>query len=221
MVVDVAFAVAEGLHSGGGGVDGVQGGWGGAGGSDQGAGFIQGYVDGVRFGGGGEVEAGLGQSALAFRWTEAFVGGPGGVGLDYSVGVGESDVLVGDAGHAAGDGFGVFATGEHADHPVKCGVGVGRPKAFVEGGKQVVVGIAGLVVGDKAALEETAESRSIERGGVWEGEELFDEVEEVASVAIGHGGDCGACFGLEGEGTAEGGLGADQEGFHGGLIEAV
>ena len=68
-------------------------------------------------------------------------------------GGGEADVFDGHADEAAGDVHGVFAGLEHAAEPVERGVGVGVADGFVQGGDEVVVLLALLVVEEDALLE--------------------------------------------------------------------
>ena len=68
-------------------------------------------------------------------------------------GGGEADVFDGHADDAAGDVHGVFAGLEHAAEPVEGGVGVGVADALVQGGDDVVVLLALLVVEQDAALQ--------------------------------------------------------------------
>ena len=109
-------------------------------------------------------------------------------------GRGEADVFDGHADDAASDVHGVFAGLQHAAQPVERGVGVGVADGFVQGGDDVVVLLALLVVEQDAALEGF--------GGDLFGDAMFrllggevggdiEGVEGVARVAAGVGGDGG------------------------------
>ena len=152
-VVLVVLAVVEGLHELGGGVAEVEGDGlgGGVCGGRPGGGV--GGVDGVGFGGEGEVDGGLGEGEVAFRVAEEVHGVAGGEAEVEGFGGGEADVFDGHADEAAGDVHGVFAGFQHAGEPVEGGVGVRVADGFVEGGDDVVVLLAGLVVEEGAALE--------------------------------------------------------------------
>jgi hypothetical protein len=87
------------------------------------------------------------------RGAEEFHGLAGAEAEIESFGSGEADVFDGHADDAAGEVHGVFAGGEHAAEPVERGVGVGVADGFVQGGDEVVVLFAGLVVEQDALLE--------------------------------------------------------------------
>ena len=97
VVVSVALAVTEVFHQLGGGVEDVLRGHQAAGLLGGAVGGTQGLVGGVGFGGGGQVEHGLGDAKLALGGAQALVGVPRGEGLHQSLRVGEADVLGGEA----------------------------------------------------------------------------------------------------------------------------
>src|ERR1017187_8399659 len=109
------------------------------------------------------------------------------------LGRGQADVFDRHAHDAAGDVHGIFAGLEHAAEPVERGVGVGVADGFVQGGDDVVVLLALLVVEQDAALEgfggdlpgDAMTGLGGEAGGDVEG------VEGIARVAAGVGGDGG------------------------------
>ena len=74
----------------------------------------------------------LDQGQLALRRAQALVGLPGGEGLDEGLGVGQADVLDGEAHQAPRDVAGVLAADNHAREPVERGVGVGAAQRLVQ-----------------------------------------------------------------------------------------
>ena len=113
------------------------------------------------------------------------------------LGRGEADVFDGHADDAAGDVHGVFAGVEHSSEPVKRGVDVAVADGFVQGGDEVVVFFAGLVVEEDALLQgfggdlccDAARGRC---GGELGGD--FEAVVGEARVAAGVGDDHGEGF---------------------------
>ena len=149
----VALAVSDGLHETGGGVAQAQRDGLGAGGLDVGEDVSVSGVEGVRFGREGEIDGGFGESEIAFGRAEEMDGVAGGEREVEGFRRGKADVFDGHADEAPGDIERVFAGLEHAAQPVKRGVGVGVADGFVQGGDEIVVLLALLVVEEDALLE--------------------------------------------------------------------
>ena len=150
--------------------------------------MVVGGVAGVGFGGGGQVEHGLGEGELAFGRTEAFVGVGGFVGDGEGAGVGQADVFPGHADDAAGEVAGVGAAVEHAAEPVEGGVGVGAAHGFVQGGDLVVEAFAAFVETADLAAEAVGQEVGVEMvdaAGGGGAQELFEQVEQAAGIAVG------------------------------------
>ena len=100
----VVAAVVEGLHEFGGGVAEVEGDGLGEGGLEVLLDLAVSFVDGVGFGGEGEVDDGLGEGEVAFGVAEEVHGVAGGEAEVEGFGGGEADVFDGHADDAAGAG---------------------------------------------------------------------------------------------------------------------
>ena len=81
-----------------------------------------GGVDGVRLGGEGEIDDGLGEGEAALRLAEEVHGVAGGEAEIERLGGGQADVFDRHANDAASDVHGIFAGLEHAAEPVQGGV---------------------------------------------------------------------------------------------------
>ena len=77
--------------------------------------------------------------------------------------VGVADVLGGEDHHATRDEERVFAGLEHAHQPVEGGVGIAAAHAFDEGGDDVVVLLARLVVAERTLLRGLFQESEVER----------------------------------------------------------
>ena len=71
-------------------------------------------------------------------------------------GGGKADVFDRHADDAAGNVHRVFSGGEHSAEPVECGIGIGVANGLVQGGDDVVVLLALLVVEQDALLQRFA-----------------------------------------------------------------
>ena len=107
----------------------------------------------------------LGEGQLALGRADALVGLPGRDALDQGLGIGEADVLDGEAHQAAGDVARVLAARQHARQPIERRVGVGAPERLVQGGNQVVVALLALVVERRAALDDPRQLGRVEHFG--------------------------------------------------------
>ncbi len=162
MVVTVALAVADILHQFGRCVEDV-------GGRHQAAGFLGALpgrlhrgVGGVRFGRGGEVEAGLHQRQFALGAAEEFVGVLGRHAHRQRLRIGEADVLHRHADEAAGEEARFLPGGQHSREIIERRLRIGAAHSLVERGNEVVVPLAILVVNRHPALEKRAEPGRVE-----------------------------------------------------------
>ena len=149
----VAVAVAEVFHERRRSVAQVQGYGQVAGLAHLGESVVDAEVGRVALGRCGEIDARLCQCDACLGPANLHDGVEGGIGEQQCVGVGESDVLGGRDDHAAGNELRVFPTLYHACHPVEGGVGVAATDALDEGGDDVVVHLAVLVVGQGVLLQ--------------------------------------------------------------------
>ena len=120
-------------------------------GADLGEGGVDPGLGGVGLGRERQVDSRLGQVDAALGHADDLGGAEGRVGHEQCRGVGVADVLGGADHDAAGDELGVLAGVEHAREPVEHGVGVAAAHRLDEGRDDVVVHVAGLVVGQAAA----------------------------------------------------------------------
>jgi len=155
--VFVALAVADIFHEAGDGVADVER-------HRLGFGFVNvvddlavGGINGVGFWREREIDGGLGEGEMAFGRAQEIESVLGGQGDGESAGFGEADIFAGHADHAAGEIERVFAGFEHAGEPVEGGVGIGVADGFVEGGDEVVMLLAGLVVAEEFSLQDVFE----------------------------------------------------------------
>ena len=175
-----------------------------------------GAVGGVRFRRRSEIDHRLGQRQLAFRGAEEIVGLLGGKRLGKRRGIGEADVLRGEAHQAAGDIKRVLAAGQHPRQPVERGVGIGRAQGLVKGADQVVMAFARLVVERRAFLHRRDQGPGVEHRSLSvithrQREQLLRQIVEIAPVAVGHGAHGGAGGVIERHGAAFLRLGAAQQ----------
>ena len=101
-----------------------------------------GLVGGVGLRRGGEMDAGLRQRQLAFGRAEPLIGRGGRVAHQQRLGIGEADILDGDADQAAGDEERILAALQHAGEPVERRIGIGAAHRLVPGGDEIVVLLA-------------------------------------------------------------------------------
>ena len=112
------------------------------------------HVGGVRFGRGGEIEAGLDDRELALGRAEEIVGVLGGEALDQRLRVGEADILDRGAGQPAEQVERLLAGGQHPREIVERRLRVGAADRFVKRGDEVVMALAVLVVDRDPAVEQ-------------------------------------------------------------------
>ena len=153
MGIAVVGAVAQRLHEAGGRVPKVKG-------SGQGAllahvagGLQQRLVGRVGLGRGGQVDGRLAHRDPPLRQPHEVHGVLGRHRHLQCLRVRVADVLGREDDHSAGDEERVLPGLDHPHHPVDGGVGVAAAQALDEGGDQVVVLLAGLVVTQGAELE--------------------------------------------------------------------
>ena len=89
-------------------------------------------IGGVRFGRGGEIEAGLDDRQLAFGRAEEIVAVLGGEALHQRLRIGEADVLDRGAGQAAQHVERLLAGDQHPREIVERGLRVGAADGFCE-----------------------------------------------------------------------------------------
>ena len=182
MVVGVAGAVAELLHQLGRRVEDMRGRHQAAGVPRRAHRRLDGQIGRVRFGRGGEVDHGLGQGELAFGAAEPFVSLPRGEDLRQGGGVGQADILGGEADQATGDVARVLAAREHAGELVECRVRVRATELFMQGGDEVVVLLPIAVVEGGRAFRPAKWGRAGGQGGCGE---LFGHVENGCAFRSG------------------------------------
>src|SRR5208283_4120553 len=104
--------------------------------------------------------------------------------------------------------------------PIEGGVGVGASQRLMEGGDQVVVLFAVLVIEGGAAGQQFGQGGGIEGGRVGgEGDDLLDHIQQIAAVAIGHRSEGGFRVVGEGERAADLCLRRGQETFQSGVVK--
>ena len=124
-----------------------------AGATDELEGGIDTEIGAVALGRGGQIDRCLGQGDAPLRPADLHHGIEGGVGEQKGIGICQADVLGSADDKSAGDELRVFPTLDHTCKPVEGGIGIGTPNALDEGGDDVVVHLALLVVGQGILLE--------------------------------------------------------------------
>ena len=116
-------------------------------------GIVDGHVGGVALGTGGEVYGGFCQGDTSFGPSHFHQRVEAGVGKQQRVGVGQSDVFGGGDDEAAGYEGRVLTAFYHACQPVDGAIRVAAANGFDEGGDDVVVHLAVLIVGKRVLLQ--------------------------------------------------------------------
>ena len=111
------------------------------------------HVKRVALRGGGQINGRLGKGQFPFRGSEKMVGLHGIDRHGQRSRVRIPHILRREADHAPGKIQRVLARLEHPAQPVEGRIGIAPPKAFVEGGNQVVVFLAALVVLERFFLD--------------------------------------------------------------------
>ena len=149
----VTLVVAEFLHQSGRRVADVQRHRQGAALAHLGQGCIDRDIGGVGFRRGGQVGDRLGQRDAPLGQADDVQRLLGGHRDLQGARVGVADVLGGEDDHAPGDEQRILAGLEHPRQPVDGGVGVGAAQTLDEGGDDVVVLFAALVVEERGLLQ--------------------------------------------------------------------
>ena len=121
--------------------------------ADQSQRGVDAQIGGVALGACGQIDGCLGERYASLGPSQLVHGVEGGIGQKERVGVGESHVLGGADDQPSGDELGVFASFNHACHPIEGGIGVASANALDEGRDDVVVHLAILVVGQGILLQ--------------------------------------------------------------------
>ncbi len=159
------------------------------------------------------MHAGLGQGQFALGTAQEIVGVLGRGGQQQGQGIGLADVLHRHAHQPPGDEQWVLPAVEHAGQPVEGGVRIGAAHRLMQGGDQVVVLLAVLVVGGAALLQHLAQLGRRERLGDPNVEQGLGQGQQVAAVAVGHGDHRLARGVVERQGSALMRLGLVQQGL--------
>ena len=101
-------------------------------------------------------------------------------------GIGEPHILYRHADQAARQVERVFSRHQHACEIIEGSIGIGAPHRLVQRGNQIVVAVLGLVVEGNPFLDDIRQSGRIEQLAVRVGgEQIFDQVDEIAPIAVG------------------------------------
>ena len=199
MVVDIAVAVAQVLHQPRRRIEDVFRRHQRAGLPGRPPGRAVRPVGGVGLGRGAQIDDALDQGQLALGRAQALVGLPGGDRMGKRVGLGEADVLDGEAHQPPGDVAGILAARHHAGEPIERRVGIGPAQRLVQGADQVEVAVLVLVVERQALLHRLHQPRPVEERLGRQLREGLDHVQKIAPVAVGHGAQGGTARGVEGQ----------------------
>ena len=149
-------------------------------------GFVYRHVGRIALRGAGKVYRALAQGNACFGHAYRMDYPEGGVGQQQRVRIGEPYVLGGEDAEAAGDEERVFPSFEHPGHPVHCCVGVGTAHALDEGGDDVVMHLAVLVVDCDVLLQALGHAAIVDDYGVAAElgvDHYLKYVEQLAGVA--------------------------------------
>ena len=174
----------------------------------------EGFVGGVGFRRGGDIEHGLRDRELAFGRAQEIVGVLGGIGDHQRLRIGEADVLDGHAHHPPRHEQRVLAGIEHAREIIQRRVGIGAAHRLMQRRDQVVVAVGRLVVDRRAALQDVLQLHGIEDlAAACGAPDLLGQSQRGAAVAIGHPHQHGARLGIERQRLAFGLLGMNEQFF--------
>ncbi len=194
MGVLVALAVVQLLHQLRRRVAKVQGDGFGGHGAHIALGGQAGAVQGVRLGRHRQVHDRVGQMHIALRHSQKMARLVGGDGDLQGLGIGHPDILAGKAHQPPGDVQRILAAVQHPREPVDRRVGVAVAHGFMEGGDEVVMLLAVLVVEQGAPVHALGQHgvgnvhgavlihMSVEHGHL-------QGVERRPSVSVGEAGD--------------------------------
>ena len=147
-----------------------------------------GDIDGVALGRTGQIDHRFGQRELALRRAEPLVGFHRIERKAQRPRISQSDILSGHADHASADVKRVGAAVEHAAQPVQRGIGVAAANGLVQRRDLVVERLTPLVEAAQAASDRRFDECQVDRPPLrlirGDGE-LFDQIDEPPSVAVG------------------------------------
>ena len=138
---------------------------------------------------------------FAFRRSQKLVGVLRRNALGEGLRVGKADILYCHADQAAGNEQRFLACHQHARHVIQRRLRIGPANRLVQGGNQVVMPLAILVVHRHPALQELPKRGGVQRIVDLRGIQRFCLVEQESAVAIGRCDQGVARFGCQGEGA--------------------
>ena len=168
-------------------------------------------IGGVGFRGERQIDHRLGQRQFAFGRPKPLIGVPGIKADALRLRIGQPYVFDRHAGDAARQITRIFAALQHPRQPVKRGVGVGPAHRFMQRADQIVMRVARFVVLRGAPTQPFAKANRVQWGRDLPGGDLFDQVQQRPTIAIGHLDQrCARCVG-QGQRRGQLGLGAGHQ----------